>query len=78
MTNEQAKVYAICALYSMYRDKDRRGYGEHTATDKELHDLLQELRDELHWQLDVLTEEEAEEKGDRILIDLSERSAAKA
>jgi hypothetical protein len=51
---------------------------ENTATDKELHGLLQELRDELHWQLDVLTEEEAEEKGDRILIDLSERSAAKA
>lgn len=71
MTNEQAKGYVTCALYAIHRNKGRQGYGRHRATDKQLRELIKEVRDEMHWQFDVLTEEETEERGDHILNQLA-------
>jgi hypothetical protein len=70
MTNEQAKGYMTCALYAIYRDKGRTDYGKHKASDKKLRELIKEIRSEMNWQFDTLTEQEAEERGDRIMNSL--------
>lgn len=70
MTNEQAKGYVTCALYAIYRDKGRTDYGKHKFTDKKLQELIKEIRDEMSYQFDMLTEQEADERGDRIMNSL--------
>lgn len=67
MNNEQAKGYLTCALYSIYRDKGRTDYGKHKATDKKLYELIKEVRSEMSYQFDMLTEQEAEERSERIM-----------
>lgn len=67
MTNEQAKGYLTCALYAIYRDKGRTDYGKHKATDQKLRELIKEIRSEMSYQFDMLAEQEAEERGDRII-----------
>lgn len=67
MTNWQAKGYLTCAVYAIYRDNDRTDFGKYTATDQELKDLLSEIREEMDYQFDILTEEEAEDRGGEIM-----------
>jgi len=65
MTNNQAKDYATCALWAMYRDQGREPEGK--ISDKDLSKLIHAVRFEMEYQFDVLTEAEAESKGNKIL-----------
>ena len=57
LTNKQAMDYATVAINNIYK-------GE--ISGPKLKELIIKVREEMYWQFDVLTEEEAEKIADKI------------
>jgi hypothetical protein len=68
MTNEQAIGYATCAVWAMFRDESREPMA--IISNEDFTKLIREVRDEMDYQFDVLTEKEVESKSDRIMKEL--------
>jgi hypothetical protein len=59
MTNAQAQAYAVIALRNLLKEK-----GWHS---KDIKDYCKYLDKEMYWLFDIVSEEEAEEKANKIL-----------
>ena len=57
VTNNQAMAYATVAINNIYKGK---------ISDTKLREIIQKIREEMYWQFDVLTEDEAEKVADKI------------